>query len=149
MDESTMPRRATKVDGALDYLLETFLGDQHNEHAEGEPGAVGITVYVRGTAFTGIAISRREWLERFTARTESVAPEGAELLRATLAELWAEQDDRDREIAAADEPLEPRYFIHMKDVTAYTGLAPQKNQLMRIDATSIDAWTIGMLKPAD
>lgn len=125
----------------LDTLL-TFLIGSNDQGG----GSVGLTIQLNGSLVSGLAISRKAWLDATIASLTSAAGEGLGGPVGTVYNVINEKQlERYERRDSADLPTRRRDFIHMKDVRVTVGGANEFYELplWRGSLDDVTGWSLG------
>jgi hypothetical protein len=132
---------------AKDYLLESLLDFFVGFDDEGS-GAIGITVQSNGATVSGIAISRRAWIDAMKVTMDASMTGGYNEALGTVFDKTAEHitgiyKRRDE----ADLPTRKRGFIHMRNVRILGGAESVELPLWRGTLEDVTGWSMGSWNP--
>lgn len=145
-DEASDPDGYTRAevmpnDWYLDTLLDFFVGDNDDN----DEGAIGITVTTAGAVVSGIAISRKAYIERSVEllRRSDTRDDLVEAVE-TVWNLGATQtiDEANRR-RKTDLPPRARRFIHLRDARVWAPEGRMNVPLWRGTLADVTGWSLG------
>lgn len=132
-----------------DWYLETIL-DMYVGSEDEHPGSIGITVTSAGAVVSGIAISRKAFIERSVElMREAGAPtvaDGMDTLWNMAANQWVAEAKRRDE---AELPSRARRFLHLRDARIWAPEGKINVPLWRGALADITGWSLGSHSPKE
>jgi hypothetical protein len=132
-------------DRALDYLLHLYVG--FDDDAD---GSIGVTVTSNGIVVSGIAVSRKAWIE---GNLQLIREGGGEEngSAASLEKLWAMMIDDAEKLRKKRRkrklPLPARRYIHLKDARIGSPGDFYNVPFWRGNLDDISGWALGSTNP--
>lgn len=148
--EATDPDGYTRDDVLpKDWYLKTIL-DMYVGINDEHTGSIGVTVTSGGAVISGIAISRKVFIERsIELMREAGAPtvaDGMDTLWSTVNDqIVAEANRRDD----AELPARARRFLHLRDARIWASSGPINVPLWRGALADITGWSLGSHNPKE
>lgn len=133
-----------------DFLLESLLDFYVGGDDTSAEGAIGITVLSGGLTVSGIAISRRAWIDAMKATfAKSMTSDYSDAI-GTVYDMTAERlEDVYKRRDAADLPTHKRTHLHMRDVRIIMGVDDHVTMpLWRGTLDDVTGWSMGSWNPA-
>lgn len=132
-----------------DIYLQTILGFYTGSNDQGE-GAIGMTLQLNGSIVSGIAISRKTWMDAtIKSLTTAAGTEMGEAVSSVFDLINDKYIERHDKRDQADLPLRRREFVHMKDVRVTVCGANDSYglPLWRGSLDDVTGWSLGSWNP--
>lgn len=132
-----------------DSYLQTILSFYTGMNDQGE-GAIGLTLQLNGSIVSGIAISRKAWIDgTVESLTTAAGSEMGEAVGSVFNLINDKHIERQEARDKADLPVRHREFVHMKDVRVTVGGANDYYglPLWRGSLDDVTGWSLGSWNP--
>lgn len=145
-DEASDPDGYTRAEVTpKDWYLDTLLGFFVGDKDDNDEGAIGITLTTAGAVVSGIAISRKAFIERSVEllRKSGTRDDLVEAVE-TLWNFGATQaiDEANRR-EGAELPSRVRRYIHMRDARIWAPEGSLNVPLWRGTLADVTGWSLG------
>jgi len=139
-DYDNDPDGFTRSDFDYDLDLDIYLNFARGRFDDGD-GGVSITMVVDGALISGTVISSKIWADGYTSKFPDPLGEVGEVIR----DATTKRIDNYKALAerrdAADLPVPPRRFIHLREGTVSFGGQSVTFDFWRIDRKKVSAWS--------